>query len=340
MPVATKNAVGLYHKEELLIGGGYTGSSRDDAIVHTYDPKFNIWNSLPPAPLKWSALASLGDKIVLIGGKEVGKPKASYSNKLAVLDEQRKEWKFLDPPMYTARMSPVVHAHDGYLIVAGGSKGSLDYNMEIFDLRARKWTVASPLPHKCLRNTSTTIDGVWYLLNEDSGLIHCADMATIIQYHVSGSSQRSTATSSQNTGMQRPPVPKRGVPPLLKVTSEELLVIPNHMIWRPLETQPPARPFRITTIEGHLLALSLAKGAVSAHAYMEGSWQYIGKLPFTVSTASVAIDSLGQLFLFGGVGGCGHYSNKLSKAFLVERTSKKSERHVALDTTAIIINSK
>lgn len=336
MPVAMKNAVGLYHKDELLIGGGYTGSSRDDAMVHTYDPNFNIWNTLPPAPLKWSALASLGDKIVLIGGKEVGKPKVNYSNKLAVLDEERKEWKFLDPPMYTARMSPVVHTHDGYLIVAGGSKGSLDYNMEIFDLRARRWTVASPLPYKCLRNTSTTIDGVWYLLNEDSGLIHCAEMATIIQHHISDSRPRSATTGS---AMQRPPVPKRGVPPLLKVTSEELLIIPNHEIWRPLETQPPTRPFRITTTKGHLLALSLAKGAVSAHAYMDGLWQYVGKLPFMVSTASVAVDSLGQLFLFGGEGGCGRYSNKLSKAFLAEKTSKKHEVHVALDRAATIINS-
>lgn len=339
MPVAMKNAVGLYHKDELLIGGGYTGSSRDDATVHTYDPSFNIWSSLPPAPLKWSALATFGDKIVLIGGKEVGKPRVNYSNKLAVLDKERKEWKFLDPPMHTARMSPVVHAHEGYLIVAGGSKGSLDYNMEIFDLRERKWTVASPLPYKCLKNTSTTIGGVWYLLNEDSGLIHCADMDTIIQHHVTkstNSSQTSAATGSRNSTMRRPPVPKQGVPPLLKVTSEELLVIPNHVIWRPLETQPPTKPFRITTIEGHLLALSLAKGAVSAHACMDGSWQYIGKLPLTVNTASVAIDSLGQLFLFGGEGGCGHYSNKIFKAFLV---SKKPQLHVALNTAAVIINS-
>ena len=329
-----KNAVGLYHKDELLIGGGYTGNSRDDAVVHTYDPIFCIWSSLPPAPLKWSALASFGDKIVLIGGKEVGKPRANYSNKLAVLDTEKREWKFFDPPMHTARMSPVVHAHDGYLIVAGGCKGSLDYNMEIFDSRARRWTVASPLPYKCLRNTSTTIGGVWYLLNEDSGVIHCADMATIIQHHTSGSSHRS-ATGSQNSTMQRPPVPKIGVPPLLKVASEELLVIPNHVIWRPLETQPPTKPFRITTIEGHLLALSLAKAAVSAHAYMDGSWQYVGKLPFTASTASVAVDSLGQLFLFGGEGGCGHYSNKLFKASLATKTSKKL--HVSLDTAAVII---
>ena len=333
-----KNAVGLYHKDELLIGGGYTGSSRDDAVVHTYDPNFCIWSSLPPAPLKWSALASFGDKIVLIGGKEVGKPRANYTNKLAVLDKEKREWKFFDPPMHTARMSPVVHVHDGYLIVAGGSKGSLDYNMEIFDLRARRWMVASPLPYKCFKNTSTTIGGVWYLLNEDSGLIHCADMATIIQHHISGSSQRSV-TGSQNSTMQKPPVPKIGVSPLLKVTSEELLVVPNHMIWRPLETQPPAKPFRITTVEGHLLALSLAKGAVSAHACMDGTWQYIGKLPFTVSTASVAVDSLGQLFLFGGEGGCGHYSNKLFKVSLAAKNSKKPKLHVALDTAAVIINS-
>ena len=337
MPVAMKNAVGLYHKDELLIGGGYTGSSRDDAIVHTYDSNFNIWSSLPPAPLKWSALASFEGKVLLIGGKEIGNPKVCYSNKIAVLDEERKEWTFFNPPMHTARVTPVVHAHDDYLIVAGGSKGSLDYNMEIFDSRIKRWTVASPLPYKCLRNTSTTIGGVWYLLNEDSGQIHCADMETIIYYTCSSS--KKSAIGSQNSTTQRPSISKIGAPPLLKVTSEDLLVIPNHVIWRPLETQPPVKPFRITTIEGHLLALSHAKGAVSAHAYMDGSWQYIGKLPFTVSTASVAANSLGQLFLFGGEGGSGHYSNKLFKASLVMKTSKKPKLHVALDTTAVVINS-
>lgn len=335
MPVAMKNAVGLYHKEELLVGGGYTGSSRDDAIVYMYDSNFNIWSSLPSAPLKWSALASFEDKVMLIGGKEVGKPKAGYSNKLAILDEEQKEWIYFNPPMNTARVSPVVHVHDGYLIVAGGSKGSLDYNMEIFDSRARRWTVGSPLPYKCLKNTSTTTSGVWYLLNEDSGQIHCADMDTIIHYTCSFGSKKS-ATGSRHSTTERPSISKIGVPPLSKVKSEDLLVIPNHVIWRPLEQQPPAKPFRITTIEDHLLALSLSKGAVSGHAYMDGSWQYIGKLPFTVSTASVAADSLGQLFLFGGESGSGLYSNKLFKASLVMKTSKKT---VALDTTTVIIDS-
>ena len=328
MPVAMKNAVGLYHKDELLIGGGYTGSSQNDATVHTYDSNFDIWSSLPPAPLKWSALASLEDKVLLIGGKEVGKPRASYTNKLAVLDEGAKEWKFFNPPMQVARMSPVVHSHDGYLIVAGGSKGSLDYNVEIFDPATRRWTVGSPLPYKCFKHTSTTIDGVWYLLNEDSGQIYCADMPTIIQ-HTCGSSQKS---------MKSPLVSEISVPVHNEVVSDELTML-NHVTWKSIETQPPSKPFRITSMEGHLLALSLVKGAVSAHAYMDGSWQYIGKLPFTASTASIAADSLGQLFLFGGEGGCGQYSCKVFKASLVLKSSKKPELHVVLDTAAFIINS-
>ena len=338
LPVARKNAVGLYYKDKLLVAGGYTGRSQDDAAVHTYDPNFDIWSPLPSAPLKWSSLAAFEDKVLLIGGKEVGKPRAGYTNQLAVLDEGQKEWRTFYPPMQFARMSPVVHTHNGYLIVAGGSKGSLDYSFEIFDSRTRKWTVASPLPHKCFRNTSTIVDGVWYLLREDSGQIYCVDVSTVIQHTYFSSHKSANAYGSLDSTAWTPLASENGVP----VHDDQVGVscdAQNNVTWKRIGVQPPLRPFRITSLEGHLLALSLTKGAVSAHIYVDESWQHVGKLPFLVSTASVArADSLGQLFLFGGEGGCGHYSRKAFKASLVLKSTKKPKPHVVLDTTAHIIN--
>ena len=177
------NATGIFHNNQLLVGGGFTGRSKDDVLLYSYDSNFDFWTSLPPAPLKWSTLTSLDNQVMLVGGKEADKPGIGYTNRVAVFDKESKAWVFFNPPMQVARLSPVVLTYNGYLIVAGGSKGSLDYNVEIYDPATRQWTTTIPLPHKCFRHTSTTINGVWYLLNSDSGLIYYVDILFFIQHH-------------------------------------------------------------------------------------------------------------------------------------------------------------
>lgn len=328
LPVAMTNTSGIFHDNVLLVGGGYTGNSKNDALLHTYDSNSDTWTSLPPAPLKWSALTSLANNIMLVGGKEVGRPGFGYTNRLAVLDGENNTWTFFIPPMQVARLSPMVLTHNGYLIVAGGGKGLLDYNVEIFDPGTRHWTTTIPLPHKCFKHTSTTVNGEWYLLNQDSGLIFYVDILFFIQQHcghgqqdsINGVEDLSTSATNERIKFQQ------------KISEEQ------SRTWKPIHSQPPSKPFCITSIEGHLLALSHAKGAVSAYAYMDGSWERVGKLPFTASTASMAVDSLGQLYLFGGEGGCGQYSSKLFKVSLVPRGAKKPTVRVVLDTSSFIID--
>ena len=287
--------------------------------MHAYDSNFDIWSSLPPAPLKWSALASLDNKVILVGGKQVGNHGVNFTNRLAVLDEEGKGWKFFQPSMQYARLSPVVNSYNGYLIVAGGNKGSLDYNIEIFDSATRQWRTGPPLPYKCFRHTSTTIDRAWYLLSEDSGYVYVSDILAHIQ-HTCGSSQL-PVTDMQDL--------------LTEDYHPDELNSPN-MAWKPIETQPPSKPLCITSIDGHLLALSRSKGAVSAVAYMDESWEYVGKLPFTTSTASMLVDSFGQLYIFGGESGNGQYSSKLLKVSLVSKGTKKPVLHVSLDTATFL----
>ena len=326
MPIAMSNATAIFHNNELLVGGAYTGRAVTDVLLHAYDSNFDIWSELPPAPLKWSALTSLDNKVVLVGGKEVGKARTGYTNKLAILDDASKTWSFLNPPMQVARLSPVVHSYGGYLIVAGGGKGQLDYNAEIFDPAKRQWTVTAPLPHKCFKHTSTTIEGVWYLLNGDSGHIYYTDISTFIRL--------SLVESSEQEADKQPP------------TTEEVLSMVNGTlpgtVWKSVEAQPPCKPFRITSIEGHLLALSMSKSAVLAHAYIDGLWQSVGKLPLSTSTASSVSDptnSLRPLYMFGGEGSGGQYSSKLFKISLVSKGTKKATLRVGLDTATFITNS-
>lgn len=335
MPVAMNNATGIIHNNELIVGGGYTSSSGDNLLVHMYDSNFDIWSPLPPAPLKWSAVASLDNKLVLVGGKEPGIPTAGYTNKLSIFDKESKTWKFFSPSMQVARLSPVVLTYGGYLIVAGGSKGSLDYNAEIFDPEKRWWMIATPLPHKCFRHTSTTIDRVWYLLNQDSGHIYCADIPTFVkQSH--DSDQHHLVDYVEDSPVEDPASLSSRQPVMKEMNEQNQTGVT--ILWRPIETQPPSKPFRITSIEGHLLALSHSKGVVTAHAYMAGSWEHVGKLPITATTASMAVDSTGQLYLFGGEGGGGQYSSKLTQVTLVSRDYKKPKLHVGLTTAPLIIN--
>ena len=98
MPIAMNNATAIFHNNELVVGGAYTGRAVTDVLLHAYDSNFDIWSDLPPAPLKWSALTSLDNKVVLVGGKEVGKTRTGYTNKLAILDDASKTWSFLNPP--------------------------------------------------------------------------------------------------------------------------------------------------------------------------------------------------------------------------------------------------
>lgn len=325
------NATGIFHNNQLLVGGGYTGKSKDDVLLHTYDLNFNFWSSLPPAPLKWSALTSHDNQVMLVGGKEAGKPGVGYTNRVAVFDEESKAWVFFNPPMQVARLSPVVLSYNGYLIVAGGSKGSLDYNVEIYDPATKQWTTTIPLPQKCFRHTSTTIDRVWYLLNSDSGLIYCVDILFFIQHHC-GYNQQKLVDGVEDSLPDALPLTSTNERIHQKISKEQ------NEVWKLIEAQPHSKPFCITSIEGHLLALSHAKGAVLASAYTERSWERVGKLPFTAATASMAVDLLGQLYLFGGEGACGKYSSKSFKISLVSKDAKKPTVHVVLDTSTFLID--
>ena len=243
--------------------------------------------------------------------------------------------------MQVARLSPVVHTYGGYLIVAGGGKGQLDYNAEIFDPAKRQWTVTAPLPHKCFKHTSAAIDGVWYLLNGDSGHIFYTDISTFIQLSLVESSEQDT--TCMDSSMQSPTTEEvlSMVNGTLKI-SDRQSGLATSTVWKSIATQPPCKPFRITSIEGHLLALSMSKSAVLAHAYVDGLWQSVGKLPLSTSTASSISDpsnSFGSLYMFGGEGSGGQYSSKLFKISLVSKDTKRATLRVGLDTATFITNS-
>lgn len=239
----------------LYLGGGYTGSSRTDPVVHAYDLAAGKWKQLPPCPLKWSTVTTLGGKLVLVGGRLMqGAKLATYTNKVVVWNMETKEWEFPLPCMAVSRMCPVVISLDDYLIAAGGKRGALDFAAEVLDEKTGKWVTGSALPLPCISNMSAVVGEDWYLANMANDVILRANIREYI----------AVATRPRGT-----PAP------------------PNHTLWRRLESDPPAIPFKIVSTNSQLLAFSDPHlVCVTAHVYQRDVWvKVVGRFPSTASSA-------------------------------------------------------
>ena len=309
-PVSMKNAQAVFLNGEIHVGGGYTGIADADPVVFRYDPNFDLWGSLPASPMKWFGLVVFGEQLVVVGGKEV-EARETSTNKLAVWDKKSSSWTFPFPPMLAARTSPTVFSYKSYLVAAGGKRGVLDYNIEIFDSEAMQWFQAPSLPQQCHPHTSLIHNGSWYLL---SGTLLQADMETLIQ---------------QAKEYSR------------KIYSHSLPERSFKSVWQSME-RPPVSTFRIAMICDHIIVFSPTQHSSSTftvHAYIpeanpSNRWKNIGKLPAACVNASCFPAPSGELFLIGGDGWDLDYSNKVFKVSV--RTSPRY-KHVRFIADVIVL---
>ena len=272
----------------------------------------------------------LDGQLVLVGGKEVASSTLAYTNKLAMWNEEDKVWRFSLPSMKVARSSPVVINNDGYLVVAGGKKGSLDYNMEVYDSTSKCWFDAPPLPLPCLMQTSAVVGDVWYLMSESDRGILQANIPLLIKQVV------------KKGRMEGPPI-QPGAQQEMEATNKQA-----KEVWKKLTVRPPVLPFRIISFGEYLVALSHKNGNVVLHALSghcssvsESSWIHLGKLPGICANASTLSTSQ-QLFLFGGDAANKQYSHKLFKVSILtkeEALQLKKERRPRVAIGATTVNS-
>lgn len=322
LPVSMNNAQGVYADGTLYLGGGYTGNSKTDATVYAYDCTSSSWVALPPSPVKWCALSVLGNKLTLLGGRELNNPQlACYTNKIAVWNEGSWKWESSSlPSMAVPRMAPTVISHSGHLIAAGGKKGSLDHNAEVLHANSKRWVRSPSLPFKCLSHTSAVVSGVWYLMNEPTGEVQCARISTYMDL---AHRQAKAEKEEEEEEGQRTADNSRENP---EICCSEL--------WKKLATNPPVSPFRIASTTSHLLALSNHVTGVTVHTYRAELWVRVaGRPPVTVSSGLLlGTDSEDGLYVVGGKN-CHCYSNLTYKLILTtckELRSRKRGRHVVL----------
>lgn len=298
-PVRMKNAQAVFYEGQLYVGGGFTGRSKTDATMYTYDVTFNHWNTLrTPTPLKWFGLAVFNKALVLIGGRETKSPAAECSNRLASWDSGTSEWVKRLPSMAFARTTPTVFTRKSLLVVGGGQKGALDYSIEVLDASTMQWRHAAPPPLRISPFHSLVHGGFWYLLRSDPGCtpsLQCADIDSFLE---------PTLPDSHSAASRQ-------------------------ALWREHSPLSLISPFRIAAVGDTLIVFlpsTSNAGNLAVHAFFPDSqtWSYIGKVPGLCENSSAAVTPKGELILIGGDGGNFGFSDKVYKVFI--RTTPKSKK--------------
>lgn len=223
---------------------------------------------------------------------------ACYTNKVAVWNADTEEWGFPLASMAISRMAPVVISLDDHLIVAGGEKGSLDYNAEVLHSKADKWVSGPSPPFCCLSNASAVVGEEWYLANLKNGIVDCVKIRDYV------------TAATRHLLLKGVPTPETPIP-----------------LWKRLPCRPPAIPFRIASINSQLMAFSDAHLVnITVHVYLQEVWaEIVGKFPCIFSTGLLLESSHEEntLYVLGGEVGQ-QYSNQAHKLNLMTRKNLKA----------------
>ena len=139
--------------------------------------KYNIaedsWSTLPEAPVVYSRIGSLSQKVILVGG--LLRSNRRVTGDLHEFDEVTQQWvrSTSIPPMPTARQlaTAVNWTSPPALIVCGGSneEGEPMTVVEIYHSRTSQWHTVRPLPFPRDCMSHTVIHGVLYLVGGYAG---------------------------------------------------------------------------------------------------------------------------------------------------------------------------
>lgn len=320
-PTGMKNAKGVFFEGQLYIGGGFTGSPRGDTVVYVFNPVLSMWKILPHCPLKWFSMVVFMNQLVIVGGKETDVSVSTYTNKVATWNKESMLWTFTLPPMLARRCSPLIITHEHCLAAAGGNKGLLDYNIEILDSESLKWKQTSHLPVKCFTSLCTVMGNVWYSYREDDASLLKCDIHLLFKSLL----KLEEKSSSRGDGVH-----KQGILELVDACGESLEAN-NHLsesetgkllsLLFTIHCKMPFVPVQMTTIQGHLVALTQEKQLskqLEVLAYFPDAnvWTHIGNLPAVCGSATSIVSASGDLLLVGGDSTCSGslYSRKVFHA--------------------------
>ena len=258
--------------EDVFVGGGFTGPFFDDDehTVYQYHPPADQWVPLPRYECVLFAMATLTNKLTLVGGINTSTPPYKVTNQIAVWDTEgmSRGWTHPYPPMPTPRCSPAVATHDKWLVVAGGSTeyGDSLATVEVLDTTSRQWLSTSPLPVKCSSMTSAIVNQELYLL----GGTPTTDTLVVSLPEITRSSVNSATT---NRSAQ----------------------------WRKLPT-PPLKSSAAISVHGSVVAIGGRHGndrSTAIHVYQPATnnWKKVGDLPSPRDSCTSALLPSGEILV-------------------------------------------
>ena len=276
------------------MGGGYTENTPTEQTVYKYDTTFDVWDKLPPAPVRWFGMAEFKGHLTLVGGREAAA--SASTNQITVWGAEGEGWTRPYPPMSAARSRPVVISHAHFLVVAGGRNGVLDFHVELLDGESLQWSQGAHLPSPCSPLSSWASKGTWYLLG---GVQHTTILSIPLDSYIA------------HEGGKHSPSWDRLTPPPFSV--QRITSVGGHV------TVFPAPG-----------ADGVGGANVHAHQYVptRDCWVPVGQLPSLSLSASFLLlpGAAGNLLLFGGDVAGVHFSNKVYRVTPCTGRTRKKKR--------------
>ena len=158
----------------VYVGGGYAEKDKDNYIVMAYNMQYCKWRTLPPYNVKWFAMTTINNKLILVGGWH-----DTMVNQLGEWKIDSKQWTCPFPPMPTPRSSPSVTSYKHWLVVAGGFRNGCISIVEVLDIDNKQWSTAPSTPITWLDMKSTIIGETWYIMGGRQDDIDITDVYTV-----------------------------------------------------------------------------------------------------------------------------------------------------------------
>ena len=194
------------------MGGGFARKDNNEYIVMRYDPSSGEWSQLPKSTVRYFAMASVKDQLLLAGGEE-------DSTAIQLWDSEGHRWNTQHyRRMPTGRALSAAVGYQQYLIVACG----VPYKdtVEVLDCSTHQWYSAQPVPVGGRLMTAVIISDYIYISSYDWSDGQCHVFSTHLPTLISN------ATHNTTTGptWQELPSPPVDDPTLLALQNHLLLV--------------------------------------------------------------------------------------------------------------------
>ncbi len=210
LPFGVQYAQTALLKGQIHIGGGLAEEISNQYVVVQYNSTTGEWSQLPKSTVRWFAMASVKDQLLLAGGD-------GDSTAIQLWDSEGHRWNTQHyPRMPTGRASSAAVGYQQYLIVACGTE--FKDTVEVLDCSTYQWYSAQPVPVGGWAMTAVIIsDYVYissYVWRDGQPHVFSAHLPTLI----------SNATRNTTTGPVWQELPS---PPVREPT---LLALQNHLL--------------------------------------------------------------------------------------------------------------